>query len=189
MFDHEDKIILCDVDGVVVQGMHAEWLRRYNRDYHDNLTPSDITEWDMAKFVKPKCGKKIYDYLWDADLYDNLYIDESIIWGVSELQAMPNTQVIFVSAGVGGAVGKYNILNRHGLILNSESEFVSIRNKGLLFGDAMIDDYQENLYAFQRRNPRGISLLFDAYHNQDVDMTRVYNWADVVNFFKTGVLF
>ena len=39
MLEDRDKIILCDVDGVVVREMLAEWLRRYNNDWNDTLTP------------------------------------------------------------------------------------------------------------------------------------------------------
>lgn len=188
MLSDREQIILCDVDGVVVQGMLAEWLRRYNNDWDDDLSVDEITEWSLLPFVKPECGKKIYSYLNDVDFYDNLYIDGECLWGVRKLQELPSTRVVFLSAGIAGALGKYKILNRHALI-STEKDFICASDKSLVYGDAMIDDYEENIFSFQQRNPKGTGLLFDALYNRHVEMTRVRSWYGIVNFFNfTGKL-
>ena len=56
------KILAFDIDGVLAD-LHTAWLDEYNKDFDDNLTISYITQWEMDKFVKPECGKKIFNYL------------------------------------------------------------------------------------------------------------------------------
>lgn len=172
-----DKVFLVDVDYVVVP-LHAEWYSRYNRDYDDNLTLKQVTEWSLHKFVKPECGKKIYDYLQDPDLYDNIKIPSKTVKAIKQIKQFTNLQLVFLTAGI--HIGKYNLLKRYGLV-DSERDIIVASDKSLVYGDIMVDDYEENLYAFQKRNPKGFAMLFDAHHNRSVQMTRVKNWDDILS--------
>jgi len=149
-----------DVDGVVVP-LDREWYARYNRDYRDNLTPKRVTEWDVSKFVKPECGKNIYTYLRDQDLYDNIIIPAKTVKAIKKIKAFPDLRVVFLTAGI--HIGKYNLLLKYGLV-ESEKDIIVSTDKSLVFGDIFVDDYEENIFAFQRRNPRGFAMLFDAPH-------------------------
>jgi 5'(3')-deoxyribonucleotidase len=40
-------------------------LNFYNKEAHDNLTPNDITDWNLSSFVKQGFEKRIYEYLKD----------------------------------------------------------------------------------------------------------------------------
>ena len=164
--------VLLDVDYCIAP-LHEEWLRRYNRDYDDNLTHFQITEWNMSNFVKPECGENIYKYLNDPDLYD----DMNPVHGSKEAVALLcayGYDVRFVTSGV--HKGKIDFLYRHKFI-DSESDYVIAADKSLIIGDVLVDDYGMNLKTF-----KGVGILFDAPHNRSSSYgIRVYNWEEVVN--------
>ena len=55
------KTIILDVDDVVLN-LVPNWLKLYNRDFNDNLTKEQITEWNITKFIKPEAKYSIYQY-------------------------------------------------------------------------------------------------------------------------------
>ena len=64
-------LIACDVDGVVAN-LTKPWLARYNKDWNDNLKIKDIEGWGIQDYVKPECGLKIFNYIKDPSLYDEV---------------------------------------------------------------------------------------------------------------------
>ena len=54
-------IVAVDIDDVIIS-LVPTWLHLYNKDYKDNLSKNDITDWQIDKFVKPECGINIYNY-------------------------------------------------------------------------------------------------------------------------------
>lgn len=168
--------ILLDIDYCIAP-LHDEWLKRYNRDFDDNLTSEQITEWNMEKFVKPECGKYIYSYLSAPDLYDDMTPSPASITAVALLNAY-GYDVRFVTSGV--SQSKINFLYRHNFI-NSDKDFVIAADKSLIIGDVLVDDYDENLRTF-----RGAGILFDAPHNRHAKVGyRIYNWIQAVDTILT----
>jgi len=155
------KIALIDADGVTI-GLLSEWLNLYNIDYGDNLSPNDITAWELDRFVKPECGKKIYKYLEYPNLYDNAKLLPHAATNIKLLRYW-GIKVVFLSAGI-YCIGKYNLRKREGLI-QSESEMIVASDKSLVRGDFMIDDYHKNIDAFYECNPNGIGILYNAPYN------------------------
>ena len=169
------KIVLVDVDYVTAD-LHTEWYRRYNKDYDDNLTAERVTDWYLHNFVKPECGLKIYDYLTDPSLYDNVNIVDGAknnidlikYWGV---------RVVFLTSGINA--GKYHFLHRHGLV-KDEGDFVVAHDKSLVIGNFLVDDYFKNILSFYKTNPYGYGILFNAPHNRSDDYPlRVDTWDEV----------
>ena len=78
------QIIAMDVDSVVAD-LGTAWLNRYNRDYNDNMTNENILSWDTHKYVKPECGKKIYEYIEDPSLYDEVLPICGSLWAMDAL--------------------------------------------------------------------------------------------------------
>jgi len=74
-------IIAVDVDGVIVD-LVTPWLRRYNLDYNDDLTPESIQDWEVDKFVKIECGERIYKYIENPDIYYEALPIKDSLWGV-----------------------------------------------------------------------------------------------------------
>lgn len=172
------KLILVDVDGVVAD-LHTEWLRRYNRDYNDTLTYEQITAWNIHQFTKPECGVRVYDYLADADLYNNVPVIKDAVWGTGALRRMGHS-VVYVTAYFN--VRRVRWLHKHGFLLPNNSQWalaedvIMANNKDYVLGDMLIDDKPENL----KNRPFGV--LFEQPWN--ISWTgqaeRVKNWEEIV---------
>lgn len=173
------NIVLLDVDQVVAD-LHTEWLRRYNMDWDDDLKSEDIVAWDVANFVKPECGKRIYSYLRDADLYDNVKPMPGAEVAVAILKSA-GFRVVFVTAANDVAAGaKMRWLVKHRLA-SSYDEIVVATDKSLIHGDFFVDDYYENL----RTSRVPVRLLLSAPYNQGLgegDVVRVGSIAAAADF-------
>jgi len=177
------KTIFVDVDQVVADLMPA-WLKLYNDEWGDTLTPEDIRSWDLKSYVKPECGGRIYRYLEEPTLYDSVYPIEGALEGVEMLRVLGYHVVFLTAAGPEGARGKLRWLKDWRFLPAKGSghpwqDVVITASKYLVSGLAMIDDYVENLRTAKIPLP----VLFDQPHNQDVEWghARVRNWSDLTN--------
>jgi Uncharacterized protein conserved in bacteria len=173
------KRIGIDVDQCIADIM-SEWLRRYNNDYNDNLTPNDITEWDFHNLVKPECGEKIYTYLDDPDFFRNLAVIDDSQEAVYELSK--NYEIFFITApyNPNSVLPKYEWLKKYfGFV--PESNYVFARNKSIANTDWLIDDNPENFIGFT-----GEPLLYTAPHNKSYkgEVLRFDNWHEIVFYFE-----
>lgn len=161
--------ILFDIDGVLAN-LHPAWLRRYNLEYNDTMTPSAVTEWDIHKLVKPECGTKIYDYL-DYTIYDEVKPVSGALGAVKFARQL--SRVVFVTTPCnnhGGA--KLVWLNKHGFEVDKK-DYVECHDKSLIRGDVLIDDCPLNLIGFL-----GVPVLFDRPWNQDSWIRRIVGFSD-----------
>lgn len=168
--------ILVDVDGVLAALLPA-WIARYNRDYDDNLRVEDITHWDTSKFVKAECGKEVFSYLYDGDIYKEVEPIEGAMAGVLELRGMGH-DIVYVTSCVNHsmAAGKLDWLERHGFLNHGSSVCIVLdQDKSWIAGDIMIDDYHVNLMTFEGRK-----ILFDKPYNQEALFSRAEDWDGVV---------
>jgi 5'(3')-deoxyribonucleotidase len=172
-------IVFVDVDDVCADLMPT-WLSRYNKDYDDNLTRESMTEWSLLKRVKPECGEKIYDYLEDPTLYDDVLPIGGAFSGVECLRQR-GYRVVFATSATNGAAGsKLRWLIRYGFLQENPKrtypDYVEGYDKGLLLGDVLIDDGPHNVQKFQ-----GYSILMRRPHNQNFQWPVVAeNWGDVI---------
>jgi 5'-nucleotidase len=175
--------ILCDVDGVCAD-LLSEWLGRYNSDYGDTVTPEQVSAWDVSKFVKPECGKKIFGYLHLPELYEAVQPIRGAWRGLRTLEEVGH-RVIFITTCVGPemVVAKLGWLNAHDFLLDTHGKLRPVlflddaTPKRVLRGDVLIDDYDKNLRDF---GGRGV-LLDCAYNRHDETFTRACGWNEVVN--------
>lgn len=174
------KRILLDVDAVVAD-LHKVWLKRYNSEYDDKLRVEDIVDWDMTKFVKPECGNKIYDYLSEDDLYENVQPIDGAVASIHWLR-QHNYDVVFCTSGV--QPGKIIWLHNHGLLWGEFWRFakdvVIASDKTLIKGDIIIDDNPKNCEQFA-----GKSILFAQPWNLNSSSSanfRAENWPDVIQY-------
>lgn len=144
-----------DVDGVLCN-LISPWLAQYNRDYSDNLTVTEVSDWDISKFVKPECGKKIFDYLEDPSLYDNAFPYAGMLEVVKFIRKLYNVKFI-TTATVGSQGRKLIWLQEHGFF-RSGDEYAEMKDKSNAPVDILIDDYIENVKGFYERGS-GVSLL------------------------------
>lgn len=171
------KTIAVDVDGVCAD-IHTEWLRLYNRDYNDTLAIQNITDWDMTKFVKSECGIKIYEYLEDPTLYDNILPLPDARRRIGTLKAF-GYRVIYATASPVKSYGrKFEWLKQYDFIQNG-NDYIETKDKGLIKADILIDDYPENFNSFVGRK-----IIFSRpwnLHDNRPDCFRVDTWNGVVN--------
>jgi 5'-nucleotidase len=172
------KRIGIDMDGVIAD-LHLEWVNRYNRDYSDNLKPSDIINWNWHTLVKIECGSKIYDYLDDPSIFENLPIIKNSQYVIRELSKFYELFIITSPWNPESIPAKYRWLLKNFKFIDRKN-YVFTGNKSISNVDYLIDDKAENFIDLD-----GQGILFDAPHNQNqVDFPRVKNWLDVARFFE-----
>jgi len=185
-------IIACDGDGITCD-LHPEWLRRYNRDYNDTLTVEQWLSWDAHKYVKPECGKDIYKYLRDPDLYENIVPVAGAVEGVVRLRALGH-QIIFVTANTYGMTDqKARWFERWGFCEpkghDLPHDFVPMFNKNNLDAYLLIDDGAHNVRrwveekarpAIMLERPYNMSLLNEVPSAFWMKCHRAKTWSDIV---------
>lgn len=172
-----DKIIAMDVDGVIAD-LAPAWLARYNHDYNDNLKPSDLTGWDTHKFVKPECGFKMYDYLKDPHLYDDVLPTDGALDAINILKAH-DYRIVYVTVTPIDASGRKFFWLRQYTFITDIKDYVEASDKSLIRAGTIVDDKPENLDTFD-----GKKILFVQPWNQFQQYNPNYlsaiNWKDVL---------
>lgn len=180
-------VILIDVDSVVAD-MMPECLKRYNADWSDSLTVEDLTDWDLRKFVKPECGSSIYDYFQDPSLYENCKPVTGAVCGVNVVRSLGGRVVFLTSCLPHSFDAKWEWLKRHGLLdyKHSQPDLIAASDKGLICGDAMVDDGLHNLHAFRS----GARILFAQPWNRvgrESPILVAHSWGEVIVHLKRTV--
>ena len=147
------KTIAADVDGFLAN-LHKSWYARYNEDYNDNLQAEDVTEWGVHKFVKPECGNRIYEYLKDPSLYDDVLPYVGALETIKELKRLGYRVVYATSSPIESSGRKFFWLKQYGFI-REQKDYIEVSDKSLVRADILIDDYQGNLDGFE-----GKKILF-----------------------------
>lgn len=172
------KRLAVDQDNVIAD-LVAEWVRRYNYDYSDNLKPEQINAWNWDHLCKPNCGKKIYDYMDDPELFANLPVIENSQEVLLELTHTYDIYIATAPFNINNVVPKNNWLLKHFPFLDTD-KFVFTRDKSIIHTDYLLDDKPSNLEGFI-----GNKILFSAPHNTNENrFERVNNWLEVREYFK-----
>lgn len=182
-----NKLTLAvDVDGTIADLM-TPWVKRYNRDYKDNLTPYNILDWDVRKFTKPEAGDMTFEYLEDASLYDEVLPIEGSLDAVDTLREYYNIK--YVTHATNGTKGrKFLWLKEHGFIKDGD-EYFEMKDKSDFPADFLIDDKYENVVSFIGEG-RGVGFLFGQpwNYNEWIDeepeglTVRFNDWSSMTEF-------
>lgn len=176
-------IIAVDADGICC-ALHDEWLRRYNRDYNDTMTLDRWLGWGVEQYVKPECGLKIYDYLLQPDLYDDVKPIIGAKDGVDILRTMGH-ELIFVTACTYGMIDqKARWFERHGFVTPGKNgalpkEFAAVQDKNKIDAHLLIDDGAHNLRAWVEGKSRRAVMLeypFNRFLLDEVP-SQFWNWC------------
>lgn len=170
--------ILVDVDDTVADLLPA-WIELYNQEYGDKLSVHSITDWDLTLFVKPECGKLIYDYLGRTDLYASVLPIQGAKTALAML-AEDGHRVLYVTAA--HHPGKLTWLIDNGFIpadWRQAWRYIVCRDKSLIRGDIIIDDRLDTVQNFP-----GYGVLFNRHHNRGKaihgnDKIRAETWNQV----------
>lgn len=143
--------IAVDVDEVCAD-LLSEWIRRYNRDYEDSITLPQITQWDMTQVVKPECGKRIYEYLNEPDLYRQIKPYPEALGAVEFLRRCGH-RVVFATTCVRKSYDtKIEWLVENGFIADERvpKDVYPCGDKSLIMADVLVDDGVHNLETFPK---------------------------------------
>jgi 5'(3')-deoxyribonucleotidase len=170
--------IAIDVDDVCAD-LNTEWLRRYNKDFNDDLTKDKITEWDISSFVKPECGKYIFEYLDDLSLYNYVLPIPDALNGINALKIMGH-RIIFVTTPTIKSVGRKFLWLLDNLFIFDMKDYLEVTDKSLVRADMIIDDRYENVKKFN-----GSGILFTKPWNLKYNYTpRVKDWNGIVKLIE-----
>lgn len=132
-----------DIDEVTAS-MIPVWVDIYNEAYSDCLKVEQITDWDMTKFVKPECGKNIYQILAMPTFYDNVKPIDGAFKGIEYLRRN-GAEIYYVSSCVPATMDmKAEWLARHDPNFDWKKCFFC-HDKFLLDLDVLVDDGPHNL--------------------------------------------
>ena len=127
--------IAMDVDGTVAD-LISVWLSWYNRDYNDSLYPSNITDWEIHKFVKP--FSDIYKYLEMPEIYDYVKPYPGALDFVNAIRK--DYAIIWVTHATEGHTGrKRDWLREHGF-LGLYDYYIETKDKSDIPADLLFDD-------------------------------------------------
>lgn len=166
-------IVAVDIDDVIIS-LVPTWLHLYNKDYKDNLSKNDITDWQIDKFVKPECGINIYNYIEDPRIYDLCKPVENSFEAISILHEQ--ARVIFITSSTIGCAGrKYIWLKKHGYI-DRLDDYIEAKDKYLINCNCLIDDNYANIEHSNKNN-----YLFSAPWNLKYNYPkRINGWREFI---------
>lgn len=171
------KTLLVDMDSVICDLM-TKWHKRYNEDYHDDLSVDKLKCWQTEKYVKPECGTKIYDYLDEPGLFLHL---EPIKDSLEVLERLHQTFQIFIctSSQTYAYTEKEKWVEKYLPFLGRE-QMIFAHKKYMIRGDLLFDDAPHHLEAF--RETKRTAVAMDYPYNRSVNVPRVKNWLEFEEF-------
>lgn len=167
------KTLLIDMDSVIVDLM-TEWHERYNRAYGDDLSVERIHCWQTENYVKPECGKKIYDILDEPGLFRHLKPLPDALDVLERLNAEYDLLIV-TSSRTHAYTEKEQWVAEHLPFLPKEN-LIFAHRKDMIRGDLLFDDAPHNLRAFTASGR--VAVAMDYPYNRDVDVPRVTNWRE-----------
>lgn len=156
-------VIGIDADGVIIN-LQKAWLDWYNEKWDDDITLDEMV-WDFHKVVKPAAGKKVYEFLDDSDIYDNMKPLAGALDGVRKLISAGHDVKIVTASSEPTIPGKASWLHRY-LPEVKARDIMYLHPKELLRLDIFIDDSPGNIEAYRRAWPEA-QILTLAYAYND----------------------
>ena len=177
----EEYVIGCDIDGVVAN-LLKRWVHIYNTDYNDSLDWEKIDEWDVSKFVKPECGKSIFQYLLDKRLYNDVEPVDNAVWGINKIRDFGYRFVFITHSPIQTAGCKFDWLNTVGIKTLSK-DYIEAEDKSFFATKWLVEDSPTTL---ANTHPSTIPVAFTTPYNKNVKVPlRFRNWLQIVNYYST----
>ncbi len=172
------KIICVDMDEVIADAL-GEHIQRYNRDFHEKLTLSDLHGRWIWDYVPPERLKTLEHYIRSEDFFAGLPVMPHAQRVLERLQERYEVYIATAAMEVPTSfTAKFDWLKQHFPFIRP-SHIVFCGDKGILRGDYLIDDNPRQLRRF-----RGEGILFSAPANAFVSgFRRVNDWIEVEQLF------
>lgn len=175
--------IAVDLDSTL-NNLNEVWiLQDYNKMYEDSLAAEDMVEWDIHNYVKPECGKKVYDILYQPGYFRHLgfrdaWTEEGFSWLCEHFDVY-----IVSSCSPESLKDKVEWMEEKFPLFDS-SRFISCHYKGLINADYLIDDGPHNIQNFKQKG-----VVYDAAYNRKLNeekdnFVRLSNWKEIQGYFQ-----
>ena len=177
------KTILIDLDDTLGTLLEC-WLELYNKKYDDNLQPQNILSWGITDFIKPEAVDDMYELLKTPELFSEMIQPkEDSVEATDILSKFYNIYIVTACVYPQNIVEKFKWIERFFPHISTDN-IITAKNKSLIVGDYIIDDYLENLVTSKCDK----KLLFFAPHNvfaeiTNESITRINNWEYVIWYF------
>ena len=141
--------IAYDMDETLFDLMNP-WLDLYNNDYDDNITRSDIKGWSVHMWVKPECGKKIYEYLAMPGLFEEMRPFDGIVESLERHHAFGDRIVLVSSVPISApnSYGEKLYSVKKNFPFLPDDCMIACHRKELINADFLVDDGGHNLIDF-----------------------------------------
>lgn len=173
--------IMVDIDGVL-NTLDTTVIEVYNEDSGDSLSPQDITEYHIEKFVKPEYKDNFHKYFLDKRVWQRIDVVEYAYEVLEKLWNEGYNLIFVTKTECENMVKKRNWLNRNFSFMgedNIRKRLYSAPKKQFIRADIAIDDGLFNLVGDRTY----YSICFDKPYNQTDELipcfTRVYDWLGV----------
>ena len=149
-----------DIDGVIWD-LVTPWLAQYSDIIDEQIGLTDITEYDITKFVKSP--ETLWYILEMSCFWDNVNLYDGVRDAIKELIEDDRFEIYIVTkTSYKVAAAKFARLFKLIPELNEENIVVA-SNKGILDLDFLIDDYERNLLGIL---DKGVPILISQPYNE-----------------------
>lgn len=172
------KTIGIDLDSTL-NNLEEVWiLNTYNQEYSDTLKIEDMVCWDVEEYIKPECGKKIYEILLRPNFFLNLKPKENSQSVINDLSKFYDLYVV-TAYHPKTVVDKVEWIQTYFPHIDSK-KIIFCNNKGLIQTDYLIDDGAHNILDYHNNGGKN-PIVFDRPWNRDLlpNFQRVYDWLQI----------
>lgn len=174
--NQEKKIILCDADDTI-ENLIDCWVSEINQEHGTNVSPSDVTDWDVSLFFPTLTKAQVYAPIMGKEIWNNL---ERIPGCFEVLKEINDKHILRIVTAT-----HYNTCDKKiERILElfpflNWNQFVITAHKQLIHGDYLIDDGTHNVTGGDYQG-----ILFSRPHNKTFDaqaanVIRVSEWSEI----------
>ncbi len=170
--------IAVDMDEVMADAV-AEFLRRYERDFNEQVSDEDLRGRRLWEAVRSDRHDTMLGYLQTEDFFSVLNVMPE---SQRVLRALQEKYEVFIATAAmevpTSFTAKYEWLGEHFPFIPS-SHIVFCGDKSIIRADYLIDDNPRQFLRFE-----GEGILYNAHHNVNVTgYRRVNDWLDVEKMF------
>jgi 5'(3')-deoxyribonucleotidase len=175
------KRIAIDMDEVMADAV-AEHLRRYNRDFDEQVTVADLEGKWLWEVVQEDRHASLEANMRSEDFFAVLGVMPDAQRVLRKLQKKYEIFIATAAMEVPTSfTAKYKWLAKHFPFI-PPSHIVFCGDKSIIRADFLIDDNPRQLKRFQ-----GEGILYSSHHNVNVTgFRRVDHWLDVERMFLGG---
>ena len=157
--------VLFDLDDTLADLINP-WLSVYNERFNDNLVKSDITDWDIRKFIKVEARTKIFGIINEEGFYSKVQPNPIFVEMARDMVKLGDNVGICTSCNNNPTMisEKLKWIKTHVPFINRDN-IMFVNDKSLARADLLVDDRVENIEGFLYRNPSSRGYLVLQPHN------------------------